>query len=124
MADLFPNVFVLLRDAPAVAAIVGVPPNMKVYHVKAKAGAMAPYVVYSFNGTAPENNLSDLPPADMHGVQVDIYGPDDAGARALARAVRDALEPHMHWQGVNVDTQETETGLWRIGFQFDYWVNR
>jgi hypothetical protein len=120
---MLPPVFALLKAAPAVTAILGA--NPKVFrHGIAPQGTVAPYVVWLVVGADPENNLSDPPPVDRIVIQVDCYHTTDGGVEALATAVRDALEPHMHMTGIPVDQREPDTGLYRIGLQFDYWMSR
>lgn len=120
---ILPPVFALLKAAPAVTSILGA--NPKVYrHGIAPQGTAAPYAVWLVVGADPENNLSDAPPADRIVIQVDCYHTTDGGVEQLAQAVRDALEPHMHLTGIPIDQREPDTGLYRIGLQFDIWLSR
>lgn len=120
---MLPPIYQHLKAAPAVTAILGA--NPKVYrHGQAPAGTAAPYCVWMVVGGDPENSLSELPATDRQSLQVDCYHATDAGIEALAQAVRDALEPHAHLTGTPVDQRETDTGLYRIGLQFDYWLKR
>lgn len=121
---MLPPIFALLKAAPAVTAIVGANP-VKVYrHGTAPQGTTAPYIVWSVISGVPENNLSDLPPVDRVTVQVDAYHTTDQGVVDLAKAIRDAIEPHAHMTGMPVDQRETETQLFRIALQFDVWQGR
>jgi hypothetical protein len=120
---LLPNIFGLLKAAPAVTAILGAPP--KVYrHGIAPQGTVAPYVVWLVVAGEPENNLSGAPSTDRLVLQVDSYHISDGGVEQLAQAVRDALEPSMHMTGIVVDEREPDTALYRIGLQFDSWLSR
>lgn len=116
---MLPPIFELLKAAPAVTAIIGVTPMKAYRHGAVPQGTVAPYVVWLVVGAAPENNLSDRPPADRIITQVDCYDTTDAGVEALAVAVRDALEGAAHMTGIPIDQQEAETGLYRIALQFD-----
>lgn len=123
MAKLLPDVFGMLKASPAVVAILGATP--KVYrHGTAPQGTIAPYVVWSVINGDPENNLSGVPSIDRLTLQVDCYHTTDGGIELLATAVRDALEPHMALTGIPIDQREPDTGLYRIGLQFDVWHGR
>lgn len=120
---LLPPIYQHLKAAPAVTAILGA--NPKVFrHGQAPAGSVAPYCVWMVIGGDPENELSAAPASDRLALQVDCYHSADSGIEQLAQAVRDALEPHAHLTGIPVDQRETETGLFRIALQFDYWLKR
>jgi hypothetical protein len=116
-----PPIYALLRAAPEVTALVGT----KIYaHGRAPQGAVPPYVVWSVVGGDPENTLSETPDLDRLALQVDCYHTADQGVDALARAVRDALEPRAHMTGIVVNEREVETTYYRIGLQFDFWHSR
>lgn len=122
---MLPPIFPLLKSAPAVTAIVGTSP-VKVYEGSAPDDAAAPYVVWIVAASAPENNLSDPPPADRVNLQVDCYHTraSSAAIRTLATAVRDALEPHFHMTSWSGPLPENETQLLRVTLQFDAWLSR
>lgn len=118
---MMPPVYQLLQNTPAVAALV----STRIYrHGRAPQDAATPYVAWLLVTGDPENNLSDTPPMDRMTVQIDCYHATDAGIEALATAVRDALEPHAHMTGQPVDQRETDTKLFRMALQFDFWVSR
>lgn len=120
---LLPPIFQLLKAAAPVTALLGATP--KVYrHGLAPAGSVAPYVVWMVISGDPENSLSDAPGSDRLTLQVDCYHTSDGGIEQLAEAVRNALEPAAHLTGIPIDQREAETGLYRIGLQFDYWQSR
>lgn len=120
---MLPPIYQHLKAAPAVTALLGA--NPKVYrHGLAPQGTAAPYVVWMVISGDPQNNLSDAPGMDRLTLQVDCYATTDGGVETLARAVRDALEPHAHMTGLPVDERETDTGLYRMALQFDYFLSR
>lgn len=121
---MLPPIFALLKAAPAVTAIVGVNPTKVFRHGAAPQGTVAPYVVWSVISDVPENNLSDLPPVDRVTVQVDCYHTTDQGVVDLATAVRNALELHGHMTGMPINQRETDTKLYRIALQFDFFLAR
>lgn len=120
--QLLPDPYVALAASPAVLALLGDPP--KVYRGIAPEGTTAPYAAWFTAGQEGDGAL-DTPAVDRWQLQVDAYSMDDIECEALARAVRDAMEQAgATWTGVPVDEQEEDTGLWRLGLQFDWWVNR
>lgn len=59
---------------------------------KDASGVPLRYIVWTLISNIANINLSDLPDDDSQRVQVDCYGPDQAGARILAERVRNTLE--------------------------------
>lgn len=125
---MFPQVFELLAAAPAVTQIVGTTPPRIYRHGIAPQTPAGAYITWFVVYGRPENNLSDLPPADEYTVQVDCWSDNTGTARTqietLARAVRDAIEPHHHVTGVVVNEQDAETQRFRIGLQVTFWTHR
>ena len=122
---MLPLVFPLLRNAAAVAAIVGA----RIYrHGTAPQNVVAPYVTWFIVAGAPENALDEVPRIDRNTVQVDCWsdnsGTGSAGVEALAKAVRDAIEPTNHMAAIVADGRDFETQRYRIGMQFDFWTDR
>lgn len=67
-----------------------------------------PYAVWRQVFGQPENYLGDAPDMDTFGVQVDVYATTPDSARAVAAALRDAIEPHAHitaWRGDGTDPE-------------------
>lgn len=124
MADdtLLPDPFPVLAAWPALVALVGDPPA--VFRGLAPEGTVGAYVAWFTAGTEGSENLSGPPLADRWQVEIDSYSPDDKECEALARAVRDAMEQVAVMTGVPVDEYEEDTGLYRLGLQFDWWLNR
>jgi hypothetical protein len=121
---MFPPVFQTLKASQSLRSIVGTNPPRIYRHGSAPQDTTRPYVTWSVIGTEPQNNLSDLPPSDRIALQVDCWHQTDAGVEALAEAVRDAIEPRAHMTGLVVDLREPETKLFRVGLQFDFWLDR
>lgn len=120
---MLPPIFAILRASAAVQGIVGDPPAV-FGHGSAPQQNLKRYVTWFVVADAPENNLSDPPPTDRVTVQLDCWHDTDAGVEALATAVRDAMEAVAHMTGVVVNNRDTETKLFRIALQFDYWLDR
>ena len=121
---MIPPVFQTLKASSQVKAIVGTNPPRIYRHQSAPQDTSRPYITWAVIATVPENNLSDLPPADRMPLQIDCWHQTDTGVEALAEAVRDAIEPFAHMTGLVVDLREPETKLFRMSLQFDWWLMR
>lgn len=121
---MLPPVFTLLKASTDVKSIVGQNPPRIYQHGSAPEDTSKPYITWFAVFDTPENNLSDLPPVDRVGIQADCWHQTAAGVELLAKAVRDALEPHAHMTGVPIDLREPETLLYRRALTFDFWHPR
>ena len=118
---MLPPIYPTLAAWPAVSAIVGI----RVYpHADAPQDVTAPYVTWFMAGGAPVNTLSEPPLVDQMTVQIDCWHATSAGVVALASAVREAVEPHAHIIGYPINAKDTETQLYRLGLQLDWWMSR
>lgn len=118
---MLPPIFTTLRASNTVVTLV----SSRIYrHGSAPQDVVTPYVTWSVIAGVPENTLSELPSIDRLPVQIDCWHPTDAGIEELAKAVRDAIEPHAHMTGIPLDGRDPETKLYRIGMQFDWWEPR
>lgn len=121
---MLPPIFATLKASQEVKNIVGTNPPRIYRHDSAPQDASRPYVTWFLVSGVPENNLSELPPVDRIAVEIDCWHQTDAGIDLLASAVRDAIEPYAHMTAVVVNLREPETKLFRIGMQFDWWLDR
>jgi hypothetical protein len=79
-----------LEADAGVAAIVG----QRIYWIQRPQGTEVPSVVMRFAGGVEVENLeNDDPDYSETNVRVDCFGRSNVEAKALARAVRDALKP-------------------------------
>lgn len=122
---MLPNVTQRLRASAAVVARVGT----RIFrHGAAPQDVQAPYVTWFVVVGQPENCMDDVPPIDRYTVQVDCWsnntGTGDAEVEALAKDVRDALEPYAHMTSVVVNERDPETFRFRLGMSFDFWTDR
>lgn len=119
--SILPPIYALLSNAAAVAAIV----DDRIYpHAAAPQDVTRPYITWYMIGTDVQNTLSELPQIDGVGVHIDCWHQSPNGATTLAKEVRDAIEPVAHMTGIPVNERERDTKLYRIGLQFDYWLER
>ncbi|PZP90520.1 MAG: hypothetical protein DI587_38480 [Variovorax paradoxus] len=86
-----------------------------------------PYAVWRTAAGAPGNTLSRRPLHDAGLFQIDVYASPSQGVetvRAVAFALRDALEGHAHvtaWRGEDIDPQ---TKNLHVGFDVSWIVFR
>lgn len=120
---MFPPIYQIAAADAGVKAVLGSPPDLFAFG-DAPQGASRPYAVWQTISGVPENYLGQRPDMDSYRVQVDVYSLDSAQARVIAKALRDALEPHAHivaWRG---ESRERETRLYRISFDVQFWEPR
>jgi hypothetical protein len=120
---MLPLVFPLLKNAPAVTALVGTSPVRVYRHGTAPQGVVSPYVTWSVSGGDAEIVLTETD-ADTFRVQVDIWSSSDTQVETLAAAVRAALEPAAHLVGYLMDERDFDTQKFRISMAFDFIVLR
>lgn len=125
---MLPVVFPLLSAAGAVTAIIGTNPVRAYRHGYAPQNVVAPYVTWAVISSVPQNALDEVPRVDAASVQIDCWsvntGTGSTGIETLAKAVRDAIEPHAHMVSGPTDSRDAETGRYRISFTFDFWQSR
>lgn len=111
------NIYALLRANAAVTGVVA----DRIYPIAAPAGVVTPYIIYTRISSAPSADLSGAVRAADHRVQVDVYADTFADVHALADAAQAALNDAGMPLGVNLDTQDQETGLYRVSFDQSIW---
>ena len=121
---MLPPIFQTLKASQAVKDIVSSNPPRIYRHGSAPQDTSRPYITWFQVVGTPENSLSELPAIDRCTVQIDAWHQTDSGIELLATAVRDAMEGVCHMTGVIINEREPDTKLYRIGMQFDYWLNR
>lgn len=127
---MFPPIFALAAADVDVQALLGVNPVRFWAFADAprdENGNIAhgtPYAVWQIISGSPENYIDTLPDMDRYGVQVDCYSQDIADARGIARALRDALEPHAYVSSWNGEWRDFPTGLYRVTFSMDFLTPR
>lgn len=122
---MFANFGQIVTNDPVVTALIGTSPTrfwpFASSPQKGQAGYGVPYGVFQSVYGTPENYLNELPDIDNLGVQVDSYGLTASSARAVAKALRNSLEPHGHVVSYNGEERDSETGLYRVGFTIELW---
>jgi len=107
-----------LSTDTAVAAIAGT----RIYQTIAPQDVVKPYVTWNIVGGHSESYLSEGAGSDQQRIQVDVWALDGVGRKNLANAVRDALEPYGYPVGVPMDDYESDTKLFRMMLQFNFWT--
>lgn len=119
-----PPIFATCRESAAVTALLGAAP-LRLYEFGfAPQGVAYPYAVWQVVGGSPENYIDRVPDIDSVTVQVDAYAKTASTARAVAIALRDAIEPVAHvvaWRG---ESRDPETHNFRVSFDVDWFVHR
>lgn len=120
---MIPPVYQTCTASAAVTAILGSDPA-RLYQDQAEQGVNSPFSVWTLIGGLPENYIDRVPDLDSFSIQFDCYAKTQAEVEALARALRDVIEPVAHivaWRGT---TQEQGTRLYRYSFDVEWMVQR
>lgn len=121
---MYPPIFSVCSAVTAVTDLLGAAPCRLYLFGAAPQGVAKPYAVWQLIGGAPDNCLGDLPDLDGFSVQVDVYATSASGARSVAQALRDAIEPHAYITAWLPDRKDPDTGNYTIGFSVDWLLNR
>jgi hypothetical protein len=113
---MFPKVYRTIHT-PAVAAIVA---DRIGRHGEIGPTTDKRYITWQIIGDDPQLQLSGDPCTNFTAVQIDCYHDQDAGAEALAVAVRAALNAARIANRVVIDGRDTDTRLYRVGLQADF----
>ena len=122
---MYPPIFAAV-NIPIVQAVLktGTGPLRFYLFGMAPQNVQKPYAVWQTAYGSPENYLNQVPDVDSFGVQVDVYADSADSARTVAKALRDAIEPHAHitsWRGDSIDP---DTKNYRFSFDCNWIVSR
>jgi len=121
---MFAPIFQTVAANAEVTALLGTNPVRFWPFGEAPENSVLPYSAWQQVNGQPENYLGDLPDLDSYTLQIDVYASTGSSARAAAKALRDAIEPHAHivaWRG---ESRETETKLYRLSFDVEWMTPR
>ncbi|NBF13089.1 DUF3168 domain-containing protein [Pseudomonas sp. Fl4BN1] len=107
-----------------VVALLGSTPQRLYPFGDAAQNVPKPYAVWQTIGGDPENYLAGRPDIDGYTLQVDVYAETGKDARTVAKALRDAIEPHAYiirWGG---DGRDPATKNYRYSFDVSWIVPR
>lgn len=118
------KLFQILNNSIQVKLHLGANP-LRVYpHGRAPENVKKPYAAYSLYSGVPENYLGNTPDIDNKGTQIDIYSETAEKLELCFNAVRDALENHAHMTNFSTPDQDSETKLFSVRMEFDFWDAR
>lgn len=124
----FPPIFETVNVAPVQALLKTGSGELRFYLFgRAPQNVAKPYAVWRQAYGAPENFIDQRPDTDSFGVQVDVYSGPKQGpsvARAVAMALRDAIEPKAYitaWRG---ESQDPDTNNFVFSFDCDWLTPR
>lgn len=83
-----------------------------------------PYAVFQQITGQPENYLGTLPDVDDSTTQIDVYAATVSAARAVAIAIRNAVEPVAYVVALREMGKDATTNLSRISMDVDWITNR
>lgn len=121
---LYPPVFSVCSASTTVKLLIGSNPVRCYMFGYAPQGVVLPYVVWQTIAGNPENYLGDLPDLDKFQTQIDVYALTEASARAVAKALRDAIEPVAYITSWGGESTDPETLHKRYSFDVDWHVIR
>ncbi|MBD8790963.1 DUF3168 domain-containing protein [Pseudomonas syringae] len=120
----YPPIFQVALADPAVTALLGVSPLRLYLFGLAPARPQRPYCVWQVIRGSPENYLAGRPDTESYGLQVDVYAATADEARRVGHALEYSVELDARIAGYNGENRDTETGLYRYGFDVDWIVQR
>ena len=115
-----PNVYSRL-SVPGVTAIVA---DRIFSHGTAPQGTPYPMITWQVKTGGRANQLSGLPSADSHRIQIDGYSEDRAQVIALGEAIDEALELSAHCVGQIGPMLDPEAQVWRVALDYSFWSIR
>lgn len=118
------TIFQLAAAAAQVTTLLGTNPTRFFPFGEANEQTPRPYAVYQTVFGSPDNLLNAVPESDSIGIQVDAYALTGSQASAVAKALRDAFEPHGYVTAYNGDFRETDTRLYRSSFTVEFIQSR
>lgn len=121
---MYPPIFATCKASSAVTALLGTSPVRLYPFGEAPQGVARPYAVWQGIGGSPENYLGQTSDVDLFSLQVDVYADSVDAARAVAAALRDAIEPVAHIVGWRGESREPDTNFFRYSFDVDWYVDR
>jgi len=113
-------IFSVCSASPSVTALLGTDPVRLYPFGMQDDDVVYPYAVWQGIGGMPENYLSQRPDADSYSIQVDVYADTPTEVISVARALRDAVEPHAYITRWGNQGRDPETKRYRYSFDVDW----
>lgn len=121
---MYPPAFAIVAADSSVTALLGTDPVRFWPFGEGEPDPELPYAVWQTVFGSPLNHINELPNTDSYGVQIDVYAKEASDARAVAAALRSAIEPHAHITAYNGESRDPVTRNYRYSFNSDWFVNR
>ena len=121
---MYPPLFATLAASTAVKALIGTSPVRCYPAGEAPQGVTAPYVTWQTIAGSPENYLGNTANMDGFTAQVDVWADSVTSARAVASAVRTALEPVSYVVALRGESRDPDTNRYRYSFDVDFLASR
>jgi hypothetical protein len=121
---MYPPIYATVAASSDVTNLIGTNPVRFYLFDEAPGDPVYPYAVWGTNFGIPQNKLCGVPDMDSWSVDVDVFSNTASTARAVAEAIRDAVEPSAHivaWRG---ESKDLETRAFRYSFTLDWWASR
>lgn len=113
-----------LKGDTTVASYLGTAP-LRVYPFGDAPDALTyPLATWQTVTGTPENNLSETPPIDRIGVQIDVYAATAGECWEISAAIRDVLETIGHMTYFGNTERAPDVRKYRQTLSFDFWLNR
>ncbi len=119
-----PPIYPVCAASPAVTALLGSDSPRLFPFGEADQDTALPYAVWRIPNGAPENFLGEAPDIDRWTLQVDVYARTGLDATAVAKALRDAIEPHAHIVRWGDQDTDPDTGNRHISFDVSWHLPR
>lgn len=111
-----PPIFAIIKASGTVTALIGSNPVRFYMAGEATQDTPVPYCVWQNIFGTPENFLGQLPDVDSWTTQIDVYADTATTVRAVAQAVRNALEPVAYVTSWNGESKDPATKRYRYSF--------
>ena len=117
-------IFAVLAASPDVMKLLG-PTILRFYDFANKPEkATYPYATFQNYAGSPQMFLGTLPDVDTFSLQIDVFSKSATEVRAVALAIRDAIEPFSYITRWGVHVQDDDTKSYRYSFDVDWMVLR
>jgi hypothetical protein len=121
-----PNIFQIVSASTVCKQLLGAPPRMRFveFGEAVQGDTTLPYAVWQLVTGVPSNYLGQLPDSDDMRIQVDVYASQQLPARAVAIAVRNAIEPHAHMVSFAQRPRDATTRNYGYLMDFEFLTDR
>jgi hypothetical protein len=121
---MYPPLFQVCAADSSVQSVLGTAPTRLWPFGEADPSPTYPYAVWQVITGGPQNYLGQPADADFFGVQIDVYAKTAEEARAVAQALRSAIESFAYVSSFLGESRDTITRNYRYSFSVDWIVTR